>query len=117
MTDNREVSVYAKTILQSFFRNPDHSNYLILHVEETLRHDGFDIFGPESNLWDLFLLVVNTKTGVLKTMQYHWEDWFDTTENLGYAPEPIYEKILSYKKPKTKQLATTHEVLPLSTVP
>lgn len=41
-------------------------------VFETLGHDGYDAEGPESDLWDLYL--IRPETGTVEA--YHRENWF-----------------------------------------
>lgn len=51
----------------------------ILNVKETLSHDGYDSLGPESNLWDLYIVDSNSKTH-----HYHREYWFQGFDNDKY---------------------------------
>ena len=44
-----------------------------LFYYENLSHDGFDNYGPESDIWDLYIIDKN-----YMLYQYHWEDWFTT---------------------------------------
>jgi hypothetical protein len=57
-----------------------------LFCYEILSHDGYDNYGPESDIWDLF--IIDDK---YMLYHYHWENWF-TTEK----PEKKYE-LLSIK--------------------
>jgi hypothetical protein len=41
---------------------------------ENLDHDGYDSYGPKSDLWD-FYIFYNEK-GQLLVDFYHWENWF-----------------------------------------
>jgi len=45
-------------------------------VFETLQHDGYDADGPQSDLWDLYLIWPETGT----VEAYHREDWFCGTK-------------------------------------
>jgi hypothetical protein len=44
-------------------------------VWETLEHDGYDDCGPESDIWDLYI-VYKSHTGYL-VQRYHRENWYD----------------------------------------
>ena len=46
----------------------------IIYLKEELSHDGYDEFGPESNLWDLYIIIESNND--YKFYHYHWEDWF-----------------------------------------
>lgn len=47
----------------------------IVCVWENLQHDGYDDFGPESDLWDLYVLY--RENNKQKFHRYHREDWWN----------------------------------------
>ncbi len=46
----------------------------LIACREELDHDGYDRYGPESDLWDLFL--ITKKEGEYIFYSLHWENWF-----------------------------------------
>jgi hypothetical protein len=58
----------------------NHPNDNIVSVSEFITHDGYDRFGPQSNLHDLFVIVKDG--GIYKYYYYKRENWFNnSTEN------------------------------------
>jgi len=51
-----------------------HLIHLVLHVFYTLGHDGYDCYGPESNLYDVRLLAFDGDQYILE--HWHREYWF-----------------------------------------
>lgn len=68
-------SNYAKKLLNTEFKNNT-----ILYKNEVLTHDGYDDFGPESNIYDLYLVVKNDKNQI-DYYHYNMENWFNQDEN------------------------------------
>jgi hypothetical protein len=64
------VSTPGQTILESI----DPSEKIVAYLEE-LSHDGYDRDGPESDIWDLFLITLKDEYYVFHF--YHWENWFE----------------------------------------
>ena len=79
------LSTHAKVIIE----NKSKSNSII-YVKEYLSHDGYNRFGPESNLWDLYVYIKNEKTNEIIIYNYHWEDWFyhKIKSHYGYGKKP-----------------------------
>ena len=46
----------------------------IIYLKEYLSHDGYDSLGPESNLWDLHIIIELNDDYIF--YDYHWEDWY-----------------------------------------
>lgn len=71
---------------------------------EKLHHDGYDKYGPESNLWDLYIITEENNKYIMYF--YHWEDWYDSDVSdltyQFYSKEEIYDisKIEIYLKNK-----------------
>ena len=57
----------------------------IVDIFETLNHDGYDRDGPESNIWDLHMIVL--ENDVYTYYRFHCEDWF---YNRPVEYEPYY---------------------------
>jgi hypothetical protein len=71
------LSEYGKQCIDKV--EEDKTKYIIKYIEK-LDHDGYDSKGPESNLWDLYILYTNSDVGeyVVEYIDwYHWEDWFE----------------------------------------
>jgi hypothetical protein len=66
-----KISEPAKICLSKL--KEDKTKYII-DYKEILDHDGYDEYGPESNLWDFFILY--TSGGEDFVEWYHLEDWF-----------------------------------------
>ena len=67
---NKNLSFDAKSLIDNYLSNKN----IILAVEY-LSHDGYDRHGPESNLWDLFIIEEINDTEFI-IYDYHWEYWF-----------------------------------------
>lgn len=67
MTNN--ITTEAKNVINNYFLNRN-----IVLVVEFLSHDGYDRYGPKSNLWDLYIIEEIENNFVF--YDYHWEDWF-----------------------------------------
>jgi hypothetical protein len=61
------------TPAQKILGNLDPSEKVVAYVEE-LGHDGYDQDGPESDIWNLFLITLKNEYYIFHA--YHWEDWF-----------------------------------------
>jgi hypothetical protein len=71
------VSSEAKNVLKTY------RNLEILNVKESLSHDGYDIYGPKSNLWDLYIIFKNNKNNKI-TAHWHYEQWFYANDETQY---------------------------------
>ena len=56
-------------LIKESFKNAE-----LMLIEEKLSHDGFDIEGPKSDLWDLWILEKTSDDYLLHN--FHWENWF-----------------------------------------
>lgn len=63
------LSEKANNIINKFFKEKE-----IISKKEILGHDGFDQYGPKSNLWTLHIVV--KEEGNLFLYKYYYEDWF-----------------------------------------
>lgn len=52
-----------------------YENIRIYYQKVFLDHDGYDRYGPESNIWDIIVLIINETKFQLDI--WHGEDWFD----------------------------------------
>ena len=55
--------------------NKQHSDDFHVFME-TLEHDGYDEDGPTSNLWDLYLVQVESTDEKSVVWHFHREEWF-----------------------------------------
>tara|TARA_B100000029_G_scaffold459830_1_gene490309 strand:- start:255 stop:608 length:354 start_codon:yes stop_codon:yes gene_type:complete len=51
-------------------------NYKIISCDLQVGHDGYDNFGPESNLYDLKIVCLDNKTKKIYIDEWHTEEWF-----------------------------------------
>ena len=90
------LSKYAKKLLNNKFKNNT-----ILYNNEVLTHDGYDSFGPESNIYDLYLVVKNDKNQY-DYYHFHMEDWFNQDRNTLYYNLEIKFTTLKFYKIQTE---------------
>jgi hypothetical protein len=64
-----ELTDEALDILNKKFKNKN-----IIYLKEELSHDGYDKYGPKSNLWDLSIIIELDDEYIF--YDYHWENWF-----------------------------------------
>lgn len=57
--------------------NKFNKDLVVICVREYVNHDGYDEYGPESDLIDLYLLVENKKSGKIFYQRWYGENWFD----------------------------------------
>lgn len=50
------------------------SDEKLIASHENLDHDGYDRYGPESDLWDLYLITKKGSDYIFYSL--HWENWF-----------------------------------------
>lgn len=73
---NKNLSDQAYSILSYY------SNKNIIYINETLSHDGYDSYGPESDLWDLSIIKELNNDYIF--YDYHWENWFNDNQEKKY---------------------------------
>jgi hypothetical protein len=66
---NKRLSNNATALIDNLFKDKN-----IIMACEYLSHDGFDRHGPQSNLWDLYI-ILDDDVNIIH--HYHWEDWFN----------------------------------------
>jgi hypothetical protein len=79
------LTEYAKECIDYY---NDNESVYIIGYKEILEHDGYDIEGPKSDLWDLFILYTSKVSGedVIDFVDwYHWENWFLKDTRKGYT--------------------------------
>lgn len=74
MNDNTENANYIIS--------RDFSNKNIVFIGEYLSHDGYDKYGAQSNLWDLYIIEECEDNFLF--YDYHWEDWFSKYDTREY---------------------------------
>lgn len=63
----------------------------VVAYDEYLDHDGYNEAGPESDLWDLY--VVTHENGEYFLYRYHWENWYEDDSG---KYEFIFKKSIKY---------------------
>jgi hypothetical protein len=71
--------------IQCINKYEENDNINIIDYQEKLDHDGYDKYGPESDLWDLFILYKNKVSGEHFVDWYNWEDWYIKDSIKGYT--------------------------------
>lgn len=89
--NNVNLSNEANNVI-SYYKNKN-----IIYFQEMLDHDGYDSYGPESNLWDLDIIIEINNDYIF--YNYHWEDWYSKNQERKYN---LYQ-------PKLKLSQTTKE--------
>jgi hypothetical protein len=74
--NTKKLSGAAYTVLSDFTKNN------IIFLQELVSHDGYDKYGPESNLWDLYIIVEINNDYIY--YYYHWEDWYRENQDEEY---------------------------------
>ena len=86
-----KYSKYANIIIEKY------QNKLI-YVEEFISHDGYDNHGPQSDLFNLYIIIKEDE--VYKVLNFYCENWFNN-KFCGYTEEPsIYDLKLLYNSTK-----------------
>jgi hypothetical protein len=89
MNDSNVFSEHGIRLIKENFS--DTNNIKIIYSREILSHDGYDKYGPLSNIWDLYLCVQDLTAGIYTYYHYNTENWY--TEKKG---ELIYELCKDY---------------------
>ena len=79
------ISEYGKQCVEELQKD---NNKYIIDYKETLDHDGYDSYGPKSDLWDLFVLYTSKISGeytVDHVDWFHWENWYVNDLKKGYV--------------------------------
>ena len=63
-----KMSKNGENILKKYENN-------IIFSVEILEHDGYDQYGPESNLWTLYIIIKENDNFILH--RYYFEDWYE----------------------------------------
>ena len=56
----------------------------IVYASEFLAHDGYDAYGPQSDIWSLFICVESLQTGYYTYYKYNEEYWYKGDRDLNY---------------------------------
>jgi len=59
---------------------PKYNN--IVRIFETKDHDGYDEYGPKSNIWDIYIVFKNNNDLIYHN--YHHEEWFCKNDEKKY---------------------------------
>ena len=74
---NKSITCYAEDIIKNDFFNKD-----IIFIEEYLSHDGYDRYGPKSNILDLFIIEKIDNSYIFNN--YHLEKWYTPQDDKEY---------------------------------
>jgi hypothetical protein len=98
---NKKLSSDAESLINNYLSNKN----IILAIEY-LTHDGYDRHGPESNLWDLYIIEDISNNDFI-IYNYHWEDWFRCKN---FNEEKEYE-LTNYELYLQKNLCDANEYI------
>ena len=74
MEESHLYSNHGKKLMTDKFTNrPD---IKIVYAKEFLEHDGHDKYGPNSDVWSLYLCVQDISTKIYTYYHYHTEYWY-----------------------------------------
>ena len=66
------------------FLNSIITNYInIVRIYETIDHDGYDYYGPKSNIWNIYIVYIN-KNNKLVYDNFNHEEWFCINDDKKY---------------------------------
>ena len=87
--DINSFTKYAKIFFRGNFTNlleqkTKGRQFVIKSIEEKISHDGYDNFGPKSNLFDLYVVVEYVDTKETQKFQFHTEQWYTPKEIVEY---------------------------------
>ena len=71
MTETRNKRQIKKVLC-----NLEDADNTLLTKKIVLKHDGYDRYGPRSNLYDLYVIYKDKTNRILKNVYYR-EEWFD----------------------------------------
>jgi hypothetical protein len=93
---NNNVNIKLNNLLdftivtQQFINNINPEDFI--HIYEVVTHDGYDVDGPCSNLFDLFI-IVHRPIDNYDYFFYHAEEWFTPNEVIEYRLEDSFTSI------------------------
>ena len=68
---------HKTNIIKKYFNDKN-----VMYIKEILEHDGYDKYGPESNLWTLYIIIKDNNNYIL--YRYYYEDWHQNKEYLNF---------------------------------
>jgi hypothetical protein len=87
-------STYAEKLLEDIVSKLP-SKCEIKWVYENVSCDGYDRYGPEAYLYDLFVIVFNKESNLFTYSYYHTENWYDGSVVSYVLEEEYVSKIYS----------------------
>ena len=79
------LSDLGKKVLQNLDRYiPAAANNNIKWVYEEISYDGFDNHGPESELYDLFIIIYESAKKMYVCYNFHAEEWYTSDTKIEY---------------------------------
>jgi hypothetical protein len=88
------LSNKALDVLKKKFENTN-----IIYLKEVLDHDGYDRYGPKSDLWDLYIIIELNNDYIFYF--YHWEKWFSVYDKKKYE---LYLPMIKLSETTTKNI-------------
>ena len=85
LIDKYAGNILYNSIYLHYFKNK------LLMFQEKVSHDGYDAYGPESNLYDLIVYYLDGKNELRKDL-WHREYWYHGPDNEEYTLEEINVK-------------------------
>lgn len=82
LIDKYEGNLLYNSIYLHYFKNK------LLMFQEKVSHDGYDAYGPESNLYDLIVYYLDSDNKLRKDL-WHREYWYHGSDNEEYTLEEI----------------------------
>jgi hypothetical protein len=80
MFNTDDLSTKANFILKNYFNDKE-----IIDIIENVTHDGYDIYGPISDIWDLYITTKENNKFI--KYNYYFEEWYGE-----YKDYELYEK-------------------------
>ena len=71
-------NIISKNAYNMLIKHENFKEDIIFSIE-ILQHDGYDIYGPESNLWTLYIIIKEDDSYIL--YRYYYEDWYHNKNN------------------------------------
>jgi hypothetical protein len=105
------LSEYGKECVDKYYKN---DTICIIDYKEKLEHDGYDSYGPQSNLWDLFILYTSKDSGeyVIDFVDwFHWEDWFKKDTRKGYTLYKTYNMDKLREMPRVSRKIIENKII------
>jgi hypothetical protein len=68
-------SNHGKQLMSDIFNH--RGDIKIIYAKEFLTHDGYDKYGPQSDLWSLYVCIQDLSTKIYTYYHYYTESWYN----------------------------------------